>query len=188
MATFPSLKPSSRTFTPGVRPHSQIRTMDGNQSRVRQSNVLVDQRLRLGFTALTEAQMLSIRTHYIGQQGRFLSFDIPNDLLSGTTTPASFTPTGYSWVYASTPTIEDIGCQYYNVSLELVTVPPEGANISGFSLTVDCSLAAGGAGGGAAGATLTVAASLEAGASEAGGSGLDLTVTASFEAGAGTGD
>jgi len=169
MATFPALKPSSRTFAPGVRPHSQIRTMDGGQSRVRQSNVLVDQRLRLSFTALTETQMLSIRTHYIGQQGRFLSFDIPNDLLSGTTSPAGFTPTGYSWVYASTPSIQDVGCQRYTVSLELVTVPPEGANISGFNLAVQCSIAAGAATG------------------TANATGLNLTVTASLVEGAATG-
>ena len=164
MATFPALKPSTRTFTPGERPHSQIRTMDGGQSRVRQSNVLVNQRLRLSFAVLTEAEMLSIRTHYTGQQGRFLSFDIPNDLLSGVTTPADFTPTGYSWVYASTPVIEDTGCSRYNVSLELITVPPEGANLNGSDFTVAVTLAAGAAGGGAAGADLTVTASIDPGA------------------------
>jgi len=97
--------------------------MNGEQSRVRQSNVLVDQRLRLTFVALTEADMLSIRTHYVGQQGRFLAFSIPNVLLSGVTTPANFTPSGYQWIYDATPTIQDIGCQRYTVSLELVTIP-----------------------------------------------------------------
>jgi hypothetical protein len=164
MATFPALKPSTRTFTPGERPHSQIRTMDGGQSRVRQSNVLVNQRLRLSFAVLTEAEMLSIRTHYIGQQGKFLSFDIPNDLLSGVTTPADFTPTGYSWVYASTPVIEDTGCSRYNVSLELVTIPPEGASVNGSYFTIGISLAPGKAGGGASGADLTVTASIDPGA------------------------
>ena len=164
MATFPALKPSSRTFTPGERPHSVIGTLNGNNIRVRQSNVLVNQRLRLTFIALTEAQMLSIRTHYTGQQGRFLSFPIPNDLLSGVATPASFTPTGYSWVYAATPRVEDVGCNRYTVSVELMTVPPEGANVNGAELTVTASLEAGAAGGGADGAELTVTASLEAGA------------------------
>jgi hypothetical protein len=164
MATFPALTPSSRTFTPGERPHSQIRTLSGSQVRVRQSNVLVNQRLRLTFIGLTEAEMLSIRSHYVGQQGRFLSFDIPNELLSGVTTPASFTPTGYSWVYASTPVIEDIGCGRYSVTLELVTVPPEGANVNGANFTVAILLAAGAAGGGAAGADLTVTGSIDPGA------------------------
>lgn len=136
MATFPALTPSSRTFTPGRHPYSEIRVLNGLQSRVRTSNVLLEQRLRLTFVALTEAEMLSVRTHYNGQQGRFLSFDIPASLLSGMTTPASFTPTGYSWIYAGTPQVEDIGLQRYTVSIELVTVPPEGANVNGSEYTI----------------------------------------------------
>lgn len=136
MATFPTLTPSSRIFTPGRHPHSQIPVLNGLQSRVRTSNVILEQQLRLTFVALTEAEMLSVRTHYNGQQGRFLSFDIPTSLLSGMTTPASFTPTGYSWIYAGTPQVEDIGFQRYTVSIELVTVPPEGANVNGGEYTI----------------------------------------------------
>jgi hypothetical protein len=111
---------------------------------------------------LTEAQMLSIRSHYIGQQGRFLSFAIPTSLLSGMATPSYFTPTGYSWIYGSAPQVEDIPCaQRYNVSVELVTVPPEGANINGAEFTVGITLA-----------TVTP---------------LAQTITISFAAGAGTG-
>jgi hypothetical protein len=162
MATFPTLTPSSRTFTPGRHPHSEIPTLDGLQTRVRTSNVILEQRLRLTFVGLTEAQMLSIRSHYIGQQGRFLSFAIPTSLLSGMTTPANFTPTGYSWIYGSAPQVEDIPCaQRYNVSVELVTVPPEGANINGAEFTVGITLA-----------TVTP---------------LAQTITISFTAGAGTG-
>jgi hypothetical protein len=143
MATFPSLKPSTRTFTPGRHPHSEIPTLSGLQIRVRTSNVLLEQRLRLTFVALTEAEMLSIRNHYITQQGRFLSFFIPNDLLSGTTSPASFTPTGYSWTYAAPPQITDVGVQRYDVSVELTTVPPEGGNVNGAEYTITISLDAG---------------------------------------------
>ena len=191
MATFPSLKPSTRTFTPGRHPHSEIPTLSGLQIRVRTSNVLLEQRLRLSFAALTETEMLSIRSHYITQQGRFLSFFIPNDLLSGTTSPASFTPTGYSWTYAAPPQITDVGCQRYDVSVELTTVPPEGANVNGAEFTVGVSLAAGAATGTASttGFSLTVTASLEEGEAtvDADATGFDLTITASLEEGAATG-
>ena len=165
MATFPSLKPSSRTFTPGRYPHSEIPTLSGLQTRVRTSNVLLEQRLRLTFAALTEAEMLSIRTHYIGQQGRFLSFTIPDDMLSGTISPSSFTPTGYSWTYAAPPQITDVGCQRYDVAVELTTVPPEGANVNGAEITVAVSLDAGAATGTASttGFSLTVTVTLEEG-------------------------
>lgn len=145
MATFPTLTPSSRSFSPGRHPHSEIRTLNGLQTRVRTSNVILEQRLRLTFVALTETQMLSVRAHYNTQQGRFLSFDIPSSLLSGMSTPASFTPTGYSWIYAGSPQVEDIGLQKYTVSVDLVTVPPEGATVSGSGFIVYSTLVEGGA-------------------------------------------
>jgi hypothetical protein len=191
MATFPTLTPSSRTFTPGRHPHSEIPTLDGLQIRARTSNVILEQQLRLTFTALTEAQMLSIRSHYIGQQGRFLSFVIPDSLLSGMTTPANFTPTGYSWIYSSSPLVEDIpGTQRYNVSIELVTVPPEGANINGAEFTVSVELAAGTAAATAniSGAELTVIASIQGGVvADNASAGLSEIVTASLAAGTATG-
>ena len=166
MATFPALTPSSRTFTPGAYPHSEIPTLSGLQTRVMTSNVQLNQRLRLTFAALTETEMLSIRTHYVGQQGRFLSFSIPNDLLSGMTAPASFTPTGYSWTYAAAPQISDVACGRYDVSVELATVPPEGANINGSQFAVIASMVAGAAIGtaNATGFELSATATLEAGA------------------------
>jgi hypothetical protein len=49
MATFPTLTPSSRTFTPGRHPHSEIPTLNGLQTRVRTSNVILEQRLTAHF-------------------------------------------------------------------------------------------------------------------------------------------
>ena len=182
MATFPTLTPSSRTFTPGRHPHSEIPTLDGLQIRVRTSNAILEQQLRLTFLGLTEAQMLSIRSHYIGQQGRFLSFAIPTSLLSGMTTPAYFTPTGYSWTYGSSPQVEDIPCaQRYNVSVELVTVPPEGANINGAEFTVGITLAT------VTPLAQTITISFAAGLASVESPGIALTITASLVTGAASG-
>jgi hypothetical protein len=182
MATFPTLTPSSRTFTPGRHPHSEIPTLNGLQTRVRTSNVILEQRLRLTFIALTEAQMLSIRSHYMGQQGRFLSFAIPNELLSGMITPAAFTPTGYSWIYGNAPQVEDIpGIQRYTVSVELVTIPPEGANVNGAEFTVVITFAT------VTPMVQTITISFTAGAPSIESPGLDLTITASLVEGAASG-
>jgi hypothetical protein len=187
MATFPTLTPSSRTFTPGRHPHSEIPTLNGLQVRVMTSNVIIEQQLRLTFLGLTEAEMLSIRTHYVGQQGRFLSFFIPSSLLSGMTTPAYFTPTGYTWIYGSAPQVEDIpGIQRYNVSVELVTIPPEGANVNGAEFTVSITLAAGipSVPGDATGADLTVTASIAGGVvADNSSAGFDLTVSVALATG-----
>jgi len=182
MATFPTLHPSSRTFTPGRHPHSEIPTLKGLQSRVRTSNVILDQQLRLSFLGLTESEMLSVRSHYVGQRGRFLSFTIPDSLLSGMTTPAYFTPAGYSWIYANAPQVEDIPCaQRYNVSVELVTVPPEGANINGAEFTIRVTLAT------VTPLAQTITISFAAGATSVESPGFDLTITASLAAGAASG-
>jgi hypothetical protein len=182
MATFPTLTPSSRTFTPGRHPHSEIRTLNGLQVRVRASNAILDQQLRLSFVALTEAQMLSIRSHYMGQQGRFLSFDIPSSLLSGMTAPSYFTPTGYRWIYASAPQVEDIpGTQRYSVIVGLVTVPPEGASINGAEFTVGITFAT------VTPLAQTITISFAAGAPSVESLGFDLTITASLAAGAASG-
>ena len=146
------------------------------------SNVILEQQLRLTFVGLTETEMLSIRSHYIGQQGRFLSFAIPSSLLSGMTTPAYFTPTGYSWIYGSAPQVEDIpGTQRYTVSVELVTIPPEGANINGAEFTVNITLAT------VTPLAQTISISFAAGVSGVESPGLDLAITASLAAGAASG-
>jgi hypothetical protein len=140
--------------------------LSGLQTRVRTSNVILEQRLRLSFAALTEAEMLSIRTHYIGQQGRFLSFTIPDNLLSGMSTPASFTPTGYSWTYVAPPQISDVACGRYDLAVELATVPPEGANINGAEIPISIGITAGAATGtaNANGATIAINISIDPGA------------------------
>jgi hypothetical protein len=134
--------------------------------------------------------MLSICSHYNGQQGRFLSFTIPAELLSGVATPADFTPTDYSWIYAARPIITDIGIQRYNVSIELNTVPPEGANLNGSEFTVNVSFADGAATASTenAGAAYTVGASLVSGiVADNTSAGFDSSVTISSAFGAAAG-
>jgi hypothetical protein len=98
------------------------------------------------------------------------------------TTPANFTPTGYSWIYGSAPQVEDIPCaQRYNVSIELVTVPPEGANINGSEFTVGITLAT------VTPLAQTITIRFAAGLASVESPGLDLTITASLAAGAASG-
>jgi len=126
MAAFPSsIIPSTRTYSPGAFPHTVHGVYDGSEARVRHSNTVLGVRLRLFFPAITTAELLTVIGHYAGQSGRFLSFAIPYDLLSGVTTPADFTPAGHQWRYAARPTVEDIsivgGTNRHNLTIELET-------------------------------------------------------------------
>jgi hypothetical protein len=152
MPTFPQLQPSSRTFTPGQYPHVRFRGMSGRQNAVRTNNVMLESRLRLSFLAITEAEMLSILSHYSQQRGSFESFPIPADVLSGVGSTADFSRPGYGWIYAGPPSVEDLMCGGHDVTLELISVPPEGTALLGMNAIVRALLTPGGilaAGGGA---------------------------------------
>jgi len=187
MAAFPSsIIPSTRTYSPGAFPHTVHGVYDGSEARVRHSNTVLGVRLRLFFPAITTAELLTVIGHYAGQSGRFLSFAIPYDLLSGVTTPADFTPAGHQWRYAARPTVEDIsivgGTNRHNLTIELETVPPENTIAQGARLRARASLRAGSA---QIGEFFDVYAWLDAGAG-AGAAADPFLVTATLNAGAGS--
>lgn len=162
MATFPTLTPSTRTYTPGEYPHSPFAGMSGAEGRMRHNNVMVSSQLRLSFAAITEAQMLSILSHYQGQSGAFLSFSLPADVWSGVTSSSDYQLSSYGWRYIEPPTVEDLMCGGHNVQLMLETVTPEGTALAGLAKTVFYSVT-GGTAIGANGANLTVTATLQSG-------------------------
>jgi hypothetical protein len=145
MATFPSLTPATRSFTPGEYPHTPFSTYNGLQNRVRHSNVMLSSSVRLSFIALAEADMLSILSHYQGQFGSFESFTLPSSIWSGVTTISDYQLTDYRWRYTDPPSVDDVYCGRYNVELTLETVPPDGAFASGIELAVIITLAFAGA-------------------------------------------
>ena len=185
MATFPTLNPSSRTFTPGEYPHTPFTSLSGAQNRVRNSNVMLGSELRLSFVAITEAEMLSILSHYQAQQGSFGSFLLPSVVWNGTDSPSSYELTGYGWIYAAPPTVRDMPCGGHDVELQLQSVPPEGTALGGLDAVVTVSITPGVATA-ANGADLLVVATIDGGV--AGPAGLDATVTCTITAGTATAD
>ena len=170
MATFPALVPASRTFTAATYPGAAQLAYSGRESRVRTSNAQTGARFRLAFSALTEAEMLSIRNHYYGQLGRFRPFQLSTELLSGMADPSAVTPTGYQWIYVSSPKITDLptgtakarSCRH-DVELELEMVPEVSVFLSGDTLRARAAMAGGAANGGdpnLPGAAWTIAATI----------------------------
>lgn len=136
MATFPALKPSSRSFTPGSYPNTPFKSWSGAESRVRHGNVMLESSLRLTFTGINETQMLSILTHYQGQRGNYESFVLPNDVWSGVGSVSDYSLSGYRWCYTEPPIITDLPCGGHIVELSMVTVPPEGVSVNGFDRSI----------------------------------------------------
>jgi hypothetical protein len=151
MTTFPALIPSTRTYSPGEYPHTPHPLLSGSEIRVRHSNVVIGCRLRLAFTAASSADVVAVRNHYNDRQGGFLPFAIPDDLLSGVTTPADFTPAGHQWRYASRPRVVDVPIagtpptNRHDLVIELESSPAEGVIVSGARITVRATVRGGSA-------------------------------------------
>ncbi len=189
MTAFPTLVPSSRTFTPGEYPATAFSGFSGAQNRVRHSNVLLAAQLRLTFLGLTQAQMLDIWNHYNGRRGQFRSFDLPAEVASyGSIT--DYVPGNYLWRYAGPSSVEDLPCGGHNVSLTLETVPPTTASVVGADLFLRLRLSAGVAAGGeyAPGVIETIALSLSAGAALVQLDGVFATLALSLATGVAIGD
>lgn len=128
MTVFPSLIPSTRTFSPGEYPHTAYNSFGRTQTRVRHSNVMLASTLRLSFVAITEAQMLEILDHYHGHRGNFDPFTLPVEVWSAAD-QAEYELTDYQWNYASKPQIDDRPCRpdgghIFTVSVELESAVP----------------------------------------------------------------
>jgi hypothetical protein len=143
MAMFPVLNPSSRIFTLGEYPNSPFGSWSGGESRVRNSNIMLSSQLRLRFIGITEAQMLSIVAHYQGQDGSFEAFALPSDIWSGTSNPADYGLTGYSWRYLEPPSVDDMPCGGHDVEVALVSAQPANAITASVSFAVNISISAG---------------------------------------------
>ena len=126
MTTFPALVPSGRTFTPGDYAHTVWRSMGGRSSRSRHSSIITGQRVRLSFLGLVQADLVLILQHWINRRGRFYTFDLPDEIWSGTDNPGEFTPAGYAWKYVAPPEVEDVGCGLHDVTVELELLPEAG--------------------------------------------------------------
>ena len=191
MATFPTLYPSTRTFTPGDYPHTPFQTLSNRNRRVLHSNALNAAGLRLTFVRLSQSDMLSILSHYNGQQGEFVPFAIPSSILQGFTA-GDFLPAGHLWRYASPPEVADFCGPYHDVTVALESVGVESVVAVGLNRAVLASIATGAATASSTAPAMlrTVTLSITAGpatGTDAAAIGAELTITASLAAGAASG-
>ncbi len=124
MATFPSITPSARTYSPGDLPSVMQASLSGVTSGYRRGNRRVEQNLELSYQNLTEAQVTEIRNHYDGQKGSYEIFFLSSEVWTGYGTPPVPLVSDFAWLYSVPPTIADGGyVSRWNVELSLKTVP-----------------------------------------------------------------
>jgi hypothetical protein len=118
MSTFPTLQPSTRTYTPGQHASTPLPVLSGNEISVRHTNGSTGNVLRLTFSPISRTDQFAVLSHY-SIHGRFIPFDLPSLVLiaSDITIPAN-----YQWIYASSPSIDET-CATINVTVELELIP-----------------------------------------------------------------
>lgn len=122
MANFPTLTPNTREFSLGDFPQLVYANAAGSNVRFLQNNARrVTQTLQLSFIALTETQANLISTHYAGQQGMLVPFDLPSSVWSGfDSVPVSSSE--YQWRYAEPYVLEQSPSpSRFNIQVTLVS-------------------------------------------------------------------
>lgn len=120
MATFPALTPNGRTLGLGNYPQLSHSSASGVSVRFLQGVKRIGQKLTLEYKALTETQINLIYTHYEGQEATLIPFDLPSAVWSGySSVPIS--AVDYKWRYESPFSVEPIGQNRFNVTIELVS-------------------------------------------------------------------
>ena len=123
MADFPSLRPTARTWTPGMPPMQAFSSLSGYEVRVRYGSVMVGAQLSLAFDNLLEADAHAITAHFSGENGSYGAFDLPSAVFAGMASSSQVTAAGTKWRYSAAPTVAYVAPGIASVSVELVAVP-----------------------------------------------------------------
>jgi len=76
MANFPQLEPIDRNYAMGAHVISAAEGQNGDATQFLHSTLAADVVISLEFRALTSTQVALIRSHYTGQRGSCLPFEI----------------------------------------------------------------------------------------------------------------
>jgi len=123
MSTFPAIKPSARSYTPGQLPIRSYRTLSGVVWKRSFSNTRAGHGLSLQFENITDSEVEQIIAHYEDRGGGFYRFSLPGELfagMSGGLTSRMQAPSNVQWAYASEPKVDSVFPGRSTVSVELV--------------------------------------------------------------------
>ena len=122
MTIFPSVTPTSRSWSPGAIAQTSFSSIGGYEIRFLHADRAFGQRLSLGFVNVTNAVGKSITDHYITVMTTFESFDVPAEVYAGMATYAHMLPTGNAWRYVGPPSVIYGVPGYQSLSVELIGV------------------------------------------------------------------
>ena len=133
---FPSIKPTSRSFTPGRYPSTDFESLDGTKTHIRYGNKRVNATLTLGFSNITDSQVGLILENYdnVNSDWDYVRFSSANGT-AGIVDPDSgnfltkeiaredgtgLTEKGLKWRYSGPPSVTSTFKGLSNVSCSFV--------------------------------------------------------------------
>ena len=122
MPTFPSLEPETTALGYGDYPQNIHEGLSGGNVRFLLGTKRVFQRLTITYEYLTETEAQSLLTHYNGQNGSIVPFDLSSQVWADYSTPP-VSSSSYQWRYAQSFQISLSSPTRYSTSIELISVP-----------------------------------------------------------------
>tara|TARA_B100000287_G_scaffold368691_1_gene365108 strand:- start:2802 stop:3242 length:441 start_codon:yes stop_codon:yes gene_type:complete len=134
---FPSIKPTSRSFTPGNYPSTDFESLDGTKTHIRYGNRRVNARLTLGFSNISDSAAGLIINNYdeVNSEWNWVKFtdangvagiDDPNsgnlltkEIMGGVGGDGT-TRKGLRWRYSGPPQVTSVFKGRCNVSCSFV--------------------------------------------------------------------
>lgn len=119
--TFPLLTPTSREFAPGDWPVKRFNSQSGSEIRILYGNQRSNAKLNLGYDNISDSDAQQFLTDYDAQLGTSRTFNLPSEVLTGTTV-AMRAPAGAKWRYDAEPQIRSVRPGINSVTVNLVAV------------------------------------------------------------------
>ncbi len=122
--SYPSYKPTARSFDPGDYPIKKFRSQNGVEVRILYGDKRTGVRLQLSYDNISDTDADDFITHYDETKGSFLSFTLPSQFRSGWSGTASAidVPTDNEWRYESPPSIQQVRPGVSSVKVSLIGV------------------------------------------------------------------
>jgi len=123
---FPTVKPSTRSYTPGTYPSTDFESLDGTKTHIRYGNKRVNATLQLGFLNITDAETYEILENYreVNSVYDYVTFSSSNGTAGVGSTNLSnyFQEVGSTlkWRYSKAPIVKSTFKGLSNVSCSFV--------------------------------------------------------------------
>ena len=121
---FPTLKPTSRDFSPGDWPIKRFNSQSGAEVRILYGSQRTNAKLSLGYDNITDANAQLFLADYAAQYGTLRTFTLPSAAKTGWSGSASSIDAapGTKWRYEGEPQVRAVRPGRSSVTVNLVAV------------------------------------------------------------------